>query len=62
MLEKRLNQVLISILFLSSLLPLVYSCTLSFNNVYTKGQASNIIDEDQTPDNNISPDISIPAI
>lgn len=38
------------------------SCTVSMNMVQTKGSASDVIDENQSPTNDIRPDISIPIV
>jgi hypothetical protein len=46
---------LISMTFLSS-------CTYSINMVHTQGEASDVIDEEQTPKTDISPDLTIPAL
>jgi len=38
------------------------SCTISMSNISTKGQASDVIDENQDASPTVSPDISIPAV
>lgn len=38
------------------------SCTISFQNIHTNGNASDVVDEEQNVSPNISPDISIPLI
>lgn len=37
------------------------SCTLSFNNISTEGQASDVVDEDQQADAKVDPVLTIPA-
>ena len=37
------------------------SCTYSINMVHTQGQASDVVDENQSADPDISPDISLPV-
>lgn len=39
----------------------VTSCTLSFNNISTEGQASDVVDEDQHADAKVDPVLTIPA-
>ena len=36
------------------------SCTISFQNIDTHGTATDLVDQNQAADPNISPDISIP--
>lgn len=36
------------------------SCTISFQNISTRGQATDLIDENQDAKADISPDITIP--
>lgn len=43
-----------------SLICLMGSCTYSINMVHTDGDASDVIDENQSADPNISPEIEIP--
>jgi len=38
------------------------SCTLSFQNISTHGSATDLIDETQDADADISPDLSIPTL
>lgn len=37
------------------------SCTISVTTIHTQGQASDVVDEDQKADAQVSPDISLPA-
>ncbi len=39
---------------------LLYSCTLSFQNISTHGTATDLVDENQSPQNDISPTITAP--
>jgi len=48
----------LSLLILSSLL--LSSCTLSFQNISTHGTATDLVDENQSPQNDISPTITTP--
>jgi len=36
-------------------------CTYSINMVHTEGQASDVVDETQTPSTTVSPNVNIPA-
>lgn len=36
------------------------SCTISFQNISTHGTATDLVDENQSPTNTVSPDISVP--
>ncbi len=36
-------------------------CTLSFNNIATEGHSSDVVDEQQTTDPKIDPNLEIPA-
>ncbi len=38
------------------------SCTISMQNISTKGTATDLIDEDQDASPTVSPDISVPAV
>jgi len=40
---------------------LLNSCTLSFQNISTHGTATDLVDEDQTPTNTVSPKFKIPV-
>ena len=46
---------------LISILALLSSCTYSITMVHTEGQASDVVDEQQTPSTTVSPTVSIPA-
>ncbi len=37
-------------------------CTLSVTTVHTQGTASDVVDEEQSTDPNVNPNISIPAL
>lgn len=37
-------------------------CTLSFQNIDTHGNASDLVDENQATSPNVSPDISLPGL
>jgi hypothetical protein len=39
---------------------LLSSCTLSFQNISTHGTATDLVDENQSPQNDISPTITAP--
>jgi len=41
---------------------LIISCTLSFQNISTHGTATDLVDENQSPTNDIKPNIQIPAL
>ena len=41
---------------------LATACTISVTTVHTQGVASDVVDEDQKADADVSPDISIPAL
>lgn len=58
-LDRLLNCIII---FLLTLLTGFYlcSCTYSINMVHTEGQASDVVDEQQEPKADISPNINIP--
>lgn len=49
---------------LSTLFILLFlaSCTYSINMIHSEGSASDMIDEEQIPSADISPDITIPAV
>lgn len=47
--------------FLISLMALLSSCTYSITQVHTQGQASDVVDEQQTPSTTVSPNLSIPV-
>ena len=36
------------------------ACTISFQNISTHGTATDLVDENQSPTNTVSPDISVP--
>ena len=38
------------------------ACTVSLNFINSSGKAEDMVDEEQAPANDISPEISIPAI
>lgn len=40
---------------------LTCSCTISINMVSTKGTASDVIDETQSPTNDLKADVSVPV-
>lgn len=40
----------------------LHSCTYSLNVVHTQGSATDLIDEQQSPTNDINPSVTIPAI
>lgn len=40
----------------------LHSCTYSLNVVHTEGTTSDLIDEQQSPTNDVSPTITIPAL
>lgn len=42
-------------------LSMLTACTISFSNVSTHGKATDVIDEDQKADADVSPEVSIPA-
>ncbi len=48
------------ILFLIVMLMNLSSCTISFQNISTHGQATDLIDENQDAKADISPDITLP--
>jgi hypothetical protein len=41
---------------------LFHSCTTSIHLVHTQGTATDVIDEQQTPSTNVSPDISVSGL
>jgi hypothetical protein len=41
---------------------LLNSCTYSMNMVHTHGYATDVIDESQTNQPNVNPEISVPAL
>jgi hypothetical protein len=43
------------------LAPLLSSCTYSITMVHTEGTASDVVDEQQTPSTNVSPNVSLPT-
>jgi len=43
------------------LLALLSSCTYSITMVHTEGTASDVVDEQQTPSTNVSPNVSLPT-
>lgn len=47
-------------IFLGLMLTL-HSCTFSFNNIATEGKASDVLDEQQSPDITADPVLDIPA-
>ena len=47
--------------FILSILALLSSCTYSITMVHTEGQASDVVDEQQTPSTSVTPTVSIPA-
>lgn len=49
---------LIQILLLFSLT----SCTLAFNNIRTEGTASDMIDEEQSPKNDVVPTLNVSGV
>lgn len=36
------------------------SCTMSLNIIHTQGKASDVVDETQSPQTQVSPDIHVP--
>lgn len=42
------------------ILALLSSCTISVTTVHTQGQASDVVDEQQTPTNTVSPNFTVP--
>jgi hypothetical protein len=44
-----------------SLCLVLSSCTISVTTIHTQGVASDVVDEDQKADADVSPDISLPA-
>lgn len=47
--------------YLISIVLLLCSCTLSVTTVHTQGSASDIVDEQQTAQPDISPNLNIPV-
>lgn len=39
---------------------LFHSCTLSFTNISTHGSATDLLDQDQSPTNDVKPNLVIP--
>jgi len=64
--EKTLRNIVIAISFLCTLgiamsfLFILNSCTISFQNVSTHGSATDLIDENQKADADVSPNVEIP--
>lgn len=52
--------------FLASLLcvasSMITGCTLSFQNISTHGTATDLVDENQAAQADVSPDISLPVV
>jgi len=48
------------VLLLFGVVVLCTGCTLSFQNISTHGTATDLVDENQSPQNNLSPKISLP--
>ena len=46
--------------FLLSMILLLTGCTVNFQNISTNGKASDIVDENQKVDSDVSPDFTIP--
>lgn len=46
---------------LISIFAFLSSCTYSITMVHTEGQASDVVDETQTPSTTLTPTVSIPA-
>jgi hypothetical protein len=42
------------------LVSLLSSCTCSITMVHTEGQASDVVDEQQTPSTTVSPNLTVP--
>jgi hypothetical protein len=57
LLNKEKNMKYLSLIVLTILLN---SCTLSFQNISTHGTATDLVDENQTPTNTVSPKFTIP--
>lgn len=38
------------------------SCTISITTVHTQGKASDVVDETQSADADVSPNVSLPAL
>ena len=50
------------ILLVSTLAGLLLSaCTISMTMVHTQGSASDVVDEEQSPVNDVKPNLSVPA-
>lgn len=50
------------VLLLLGVVVLCAGCTLSFQNISTHGTATDVLDENQTPNNNVSPQIPAPLL
>jgi len=48
--------ILVLILFMLS------ACTVSLNFINSSGKAEDVVDEEQVPENDISPELSVPTI
>lgn len=44
-----------------AMLSVLFGCTYSITQVHTEGQASDVVDDTQTNDADVSPTLSIPA-
>jgi len=52
--------ILMTFLILTAILLFMISCTISFQNISTHSTATDLVDENQTSDPNISPNVNIP--
>jgi len=58
----KLLSIVLLILLIGALKIILVGCTYSINMVHTQGQASDVVDETQSTEPDISPNITIPAL
>lgn len=48
-------------IIVGALIVVLCGCTTSLTIIHTQGEATDVVDETQSPKNDVSPEISIPA-
>ena len=52
--------ILLSVISILLLVSTLAGCTLSFQNISTHGTATDLVDENQSPTNTVSPNLNVP--
>lgn len=58
---KAITLIFISLIIFIFIIFSLTSCTISFQNISTHGTATDLVDQDQSPTNDIKPNLVIPV-